>query len=969
MDLSSIRSALLRMPHKNISKWWIRLAPLACILLVLLTLDTMTICEPIPAVTLVTLLVLVLPGLLLVRLICTWQQSLLDRLALAFGLSIGFWSIPAVLLLWFHSNLSVMTWLVLILTSLLTIVAFFRSFPEKEHQVSLDRVEVTREASYGFEWSWLVYWGTFILALAVMLVIFLGTASPFPGDRLTYQAFLRHFLDADQFLTKGFRISSAPILRTSRELVQPWVLILALVIRLSRTSLFESYVYYIPLILIPISFFAFYSLAKELFNNRLMALTACLVQVLYYLSDIIANEEGIGYSFFLRLIEDKFLIRFILLPVALWLTLRYLKRRDASALASLIILIVALGLVHPMGIVLYGISFGNLLLVTLLFGSWGDKNRELVKATPIIAAVLVMMLVPLWQRQLVASSASADEFFGKVANNLSVLRAERLLMLGQESNLYIASPDLIAHPLVIVAILLTPLLLKYLRTNLNVRFLFANMVGVLILCYTPFITPLLGKIITPWMIWRVLWLLPVSLVITFFLVEAVRKLRERFEYLPAQWLQLVPLGMILLGAVLLRGNILSGLGQLEEAKSKALTIEDRAVLAYLRHNGKPNSVILTPTSHLSNEIPGLVGHSYGITFRNAPPLFPSADEDRTKFYDAGFVTNTHLHILQQYNIKYIILEQETDLAYQFEWLSSMFKPLYANQSYLLYRWQPELATQADMEIIQGNTYLLQGDLVAAESAYREALRHEPQHPLAAIGLGHLYLDEARVQDALAVYRQAIASAPDDPWLHLYLAEAYVAQGETAEDAEAYPEAVKAYRQAFDLAPDNPQIQDALVQAYLALGDQYFEQNLMSQVIAAYEKAIQLDPDNRQVYWKLAEVYETLGQMDQAVAVYARVVERWPDRGDAHLRLGQAYEARGDVERAVAEYKKAIDLDPALAGAYTRLGDLYENQDTPQEASALYRAAARKNPGAAWPHLELGKLYLNQGIAGTGDETK
>jgi tetratricopeptide (TPR) repeat protein len=981
-DLQSQILRSIRIYFRLLPKATTAVGFVGCCLLVLFGFGILTIPVPLLATVLVTLVVLFLPGFLLIHIIWPSLPPLLDQLVLAFSLSVSIFSIPATLLLVLHSDLLTMIQIILAITLFLALVSYLRWRPNRATEAGIKSLAISPPAGQArfskYEWPELVYWGAFLAAIVLAVVVFANSISPFPGDRLTYQAFLRHFLDAKRFLTMGFRMSDTLVVKSSREVIQPWVLLLAVIVKLAQVDVLDAYVYYIPLLLIPVSFFAFYLLARELFGNQITALSASLVQLVYYLSDIPVHE-GIGRSFFLRLIEDKFLLRFVFLPVALWLSLRYFKNGDKETLAIIIAIIVATGLIHPLGVILYGMSFFSFLLVAFL----SDKRRlnkdNLLQLAPLVITVLLTLVVPFWQRQQIARTVAPIESFNVTAANAfdiniglttasGELRASRIFLLPGESGLYIASPHLIAHPFVILAILLAPLLLKYLRTHLSAQFLFSNTLAGLVLCYVPIITPLLGKLITPWVIWRVLWLLPVSLVIGFFIGEVFQKLTSCFQKQSVQWLQLLPLGLVLIAVLAVQGNISKGLDELEETKSNAVTDEQIDILTYLRGHGIPGSYILSPGSPFSNEIPGLVGHSYELTFRTLPSPFPSADEDRTRFYEAGFVTDTHLDILQQYNIKYIILERETDLAYQFQWLSGMFKPLYANRSYLLFQWQPELATQADIEIVQGNTHLLQGDLAAAEMAYQAALRHEPEHPLAAIGLGRLYLDEARVQDALAVYQQAIASVPHDPRLHLYLAEAYLAQGETAEDPEAYREAVKAYRQAFDLAPDNPQIQDALVQAYLALGDQYFEQNLMSQVIAAYEKAIQLDPDNRQVYWKLAEVYETLGQMDQAVAVYARVVARWPERGDAHLRLGQAYEARGDVERAVAEYKKAINLDPSLAGAYTRLGDLYENRDTPQEAIGLYRTAARKNPGAAWPHLELGKLYLNQGIAGTGDET-
>ena len=111
--------------------------------------------------------------------------------------------------------------------------------------------------------------------------------------------------------------------------------------------------------------------------------------------------------------------------------------------------------------------------------------------------------------------------FGDVGEGLNDLRAVRLVVLGWGMGLYIASPELLANPLVILAIALTPLLIAYVRTRFSAQFLLSNMLGVLLLCYTPLLASVVGKLVTPWLLWRVLWLLPVSLVIGFFLGEKI----------------------------------------------------------------------------------------------------------------------------------------------------------------------------------------------------------------------------------------------------------------------------------------------------------------------------------------------------------------------------------------------------------------------------------------------------------------
>jgi hypothetical protein len=585
--------------------WSIKLVVVvACLLLVLLALNILTVSDPFLATMLAAFLLFILPGFLLSYLIWGWHHPLLDQLALAFGLSVGLWIIPAALLLWLHGNLAMMIGAVLIITLLLAGAALFRSQPNQPIQAGLESADASvttgDQAATSCEWPRLIYWMAFVTSLALLLLIFTNMAFPFRGDRLSSQAFIRHFLDSEQFLTKGFRISSTYIRVTVRDLTHTWALLLALVIKVAEVDLLDAYVYYLPSLLILVSYLALYALAKELFNSQISALTACLVQIVYCLSDIPVHE-GIGRSLFLRIMEDKFLLRFVLLPVALWLTLRYLRKRNKGDLVSLIIAIVALGLVHPTGLALYGISFGNLLLVTLLFGSWSEKKEKLSRIIPIVSIVLFVMLIPLWQRQQMVSSEFGVQYFEV---ERGVRFNERLLICSHKVDQYIASPNLIAHPLIILAILLTPLLLRYLRTHLSARFLFANMTGVLILCYTPVITPLLGKVIAPGMIWRVLWLLPVSLVISFFLGEATRELTNRFGQISFLWLQLVPLGVILVGALLFRGKIDNGIDYLEEMQnSRALTAEERALFTYLRENGTPGSVIMTPNPQLSNEIP------------------------------------------------------------------------------------------------------------------------------------------------------------------------------------------------------------------------------------------------------------------------------------------------------------------------------------------------------------------------------
>jgi tetratricopeptide (TPR) repeat protein len=461
------------------------------------------------------------------------------------------------------------------------------------------------------------------------------------------------------------------------------------------------------------------------------------------------------------------------------------------------------------------------------------------------------------------------------------------------------------------------------------------------------------------MIWRILWLLPVPLMLAFFFGEVINRPTSRFKLVSRVWYPLIPLILILLGTSLLQLDIKLGLEQLKASKEDSSVVESlngTDILKYLREHGQPGSTIITPSSWLANEIPGIVGHSYGITFRMAPPLFEEASQDQNVFYQSHFVTTTHLDILEKYKIKYIILKVGTPLGDQFRRLPTMFRPLYVNLDYELYEWDAKPLTEVEMVIIEGNQYHQHGDLLMAGMSYIKAMELEP-HPLAAIELGRLYLRAKMVEEALAVYQQAIAVTPDDPWLHFYQGEAYTARSQDENGQGSYQEALASYRQAFSLAPDNRSIRRAFIQAYQNSAED-FDASLLDEVVKAYERDIQHNPDEIQNYWNLAEVYQILEWQDKAMAVYMSAIARWPDSAETYLYLGQIHEARNEIDAAIANYQQVIKLDPMITQVYILLGNLYRDQERIDEAITLYQAAAQRHYSSAWPHVELGKIYLD-----------
>jgi tetratricopeptide (TPR) repeat protein len=916
----------------------------------LVNTGAITLAIPWLATTIAFVTVLLLPGFLLSGLVFSREElSWPERLPVAFVLSLGLLSLPAVALLALHTSLAILGWISVVINVVLGGLYLLRQ--QKHAQDSTSVQDVPHSRINGFLLA-----ASLLSALAVVCV-FLLTASTWSfGDNWSYLLYIRRYLD----LPLTAAVSAIPGMEgiSARGAFNSWWVLQAFVDRAAGVEPVDIYSFYLPPLLLIVSLLAFYSLAQALFQSRNAALLAMLLQVLYYFSSI-GSHDWIGRGFLDRIIEDKFLIWFILLPVTLLLMLRYLSTGKRKQLLLLVLSTAALALTHPMGLVQAGISFASFALLYLLYNLKRDK---ILRVVVIFIPLLFFLLVPLAQRDLMATQVTGGAAFDYVGGVESqfILSQARLWIFSAVDNQYMAHPHLVAHPLTILAILLTPLLIPYLRQSLAARFLFSNMAVPLLLLYNPITAPLLGRLITPWMLWRVSWLLPVSLTLGFFWDKIIgwaqRSLAEfpfcaRRPYVG----QMIPILAVVLMAVPLQAYIADGLGSLRERKERTLSQYERDLLLHLREHVVPGSVIMAEPA-FNDDIPAFVGDVGVLTFRSNAP--PSVLEDISRFYGARLANDSIFGILRRWNARYIIIEQGHPLAFQLELLSPLFTRLYQNAGYALFEASADPGTQY---AIAGNTYLMRGEWDKAVAQYERALALNPTDTLAYWGLGQVYQAQDKSQEARDAYRQALAASPDNVWARHSLAGLYAQEGQMEE-------AITLIQTGIQLSPD-------YLASFEVLGDLYRMQGKADQAFGQYAKAIESPPDTGDYHLALGDLYWTKGLSKQAIAEYQTAVAAGPHawkvylgQWDAIVRLAQAYLAEDELEDAIAVYQQAISSAPNFEVAYTRLGNLYLAQGFPKSARALYREASRHNPNSAWPHIELGKLYLQQGMASSGNET-
>lgn len=216
----------------------------------------------------------------------------------------------------------------------------------------------------------------------------------------------------------------------------------------------------------------------------------------------------------------------------------------------------------------------------------------------------------------------------------------------------------------------------------------------------------------------------------------------------------------------------------------------------------------------------------------------------------------------------------------------------------------------------------------AERCFRRAIELDPTSAHAHDNLATVYSEQGKLLPALGEYLEALRIEPDNPMAHYNLAWFLTAQGPQM--------AIQEYQEAIRLEYDYPD-------AHVNLGLCYADGGDMENAIAEFRIAIELDPSDVGAKQELAAALIDTGEFAEAIRLLREVVRLRPNELDGFIDLGIAYMEQGFYEEAERSLKSAAELGPSEVLPHYHLAALYASWDRIDEALRALTTAVSIDP--------------------------
>lgn len=239
---------------------------------------------------------------------------------------------------------------------------------------------------------------------------------------------------------------------------------------------------------------------------------------------------------------------------------------------------------------------------------------------------------------------------------------------------------------------------------------------------------------------------------------------------------------------------------------------------------------------------------------------------------------------------------------------------------------------------------------AAEQAYKSIFKLKPRDPRAAYGLGNVYVDQQRWDEAEKSYRDAVASSSDNADALVALSFVLVQPRPGGSNAKRFADAENAARRAILIEPKNPVAFDRLGVSLEARG--IFNNTTQD----AYRRAVELDPNSAVAQVHLGRLLRRMNRGNEAEPFYARAIEIAKDAPTLVL-IADAFQSEQRWDDSYPLLLRAYGLDARNPGALFLLGRFMTVRQRYQEAEGFLKTAIQVSPRNFQNYILLGRVQL------------
>ncbi|HEU4494981.1 MAG TPA: DUF6077 domain-containing protein, partial [Rubrobacteraceae bacterium] len=457
-----------------------------------------------------TLFLFVMPGLLVSHWFFADRFSGAALVPASFVISVGIFGLAGVPVLLAHLSFDAYLWVFgAVLASFLTaamIVAVLRR-PDRNED------EVPHETSR--RWLWIPF-----LLLGAALVAICGWKVPHPyNDLWVYLAYVRDFLEAERLAVREPYFGQ--VSEVSRAQINGWLLQQAALSRISGIDPVVLVLDYLAPTLVFVSLLAFYALARTLIKSEAAALLSGCLYALFFLINIEPSVFTFGGEFISRITEDKFVAKFLFLPVSLAFAFAFAESRAPRYLVAFAFTCWSVMTTHPVGLAIIGLCVAGFGLVHVAL-NWRRREAWTTMVALAVALWSVVLVPALYvlgtgnSLTAVLSDADINSHEPEVLANMVFVKPWWNHILELEGGYYIMHPSLILNPAIVAAFVLgLPFLLWRLKSSLAAQLLFGTLALATIICYVPPVATFVGdRIVLPGQLWRLAWPIPLAAALT-----------------------------------------------------------------------------------------------------------------------------------------------------------------------------------------------------------------------------------------------------------------------------------------------------------------------------------------------------------------------------------------------------------------------------------------------------------------------